>query len=60
MKGYSELYLNDARKNLGEMIEYAVVDLGFEPDEFLVTLFPPESLINLEMVTQSLLQVCRA
>ena len=34
MKGYSELYLNDARKNLGEMIEYAVVDLGFEPDEF--------------------------
>lgn len=34
MKGYSELYLNDARKNLGEMIEYAVVDLGFDPDEF--------------------------
>lgn len=34
MKGYSELYLNDARKNLGEMIEYAVVDLGYEPDEF--------------------------
>lgn len=35
MTGYSELYLNDARKNLGEMIEYAVVDLGYEPDEFL-------------------------
>lgn len=34
MKGYSELYLNDARKNLGEMIEYGVVDLGFEPDIF--------------------------
>ncbi len=34
MKGYSELYLNDAKKNLGEMIEYAVVDLGYEPDEF--------------------------
>jgi len=34
MKGYSELYLNDARQNLGEMIEYAVVDLGFEPDVF--------------------------
>lgn len=35
MTGYSELYLNDARKNLGEMIEYAVVDLGYKPDEFL-------------------------
>lgn len=34
MKGYSELYLNDAKKNLGEMIEYAVVDLGYEPDAF--------------------------
>lgn len=34
MTGYNELYLNDARKNLGEMIEYAVVDLGYEPDEF--------------------------
>lgn len=34
MKGYSELYLNDAKKNLGEMIEYTVVDLGYEPDEF--------------------------
>lgn len=34
MKGYSELYLNDAKKNLGEMIEYAVVDLGYESDEF--------------------------
>ena len=34
MTGYNELYLNDARKNLGEMIEYAVVDLGYKPDEF--------------------------
>ena len=34
MTGYNELYLNDARKNLGETIEYAVVDLGSEPDEF--------------------------
>lgn len=34
MKGYSELYLNDAMKNLGDMVEYAVLDLGFDPDEF--------------------------
>ncbi len=34
MKGYNELYLNDAMKNLGDMVEYAVLDLGFEPDEF--------------------------
>ncbi len=34
MRGYNELYLNDAMKNLGDMVEYAVLDLGFEPDEF--------------------------
>ncbi len=34
MKGYNELYLNDAMKNLGDMVEYAVLDLGFDPDEF--------------------------
>ncbi len=34
MKGYNELYLNDAMKNLGDMVEYAVLDLGFEPDTF--------------------------
>ena len=31
---YSELYLDDAMHNLGDMVEYAVCDLGFEPDEF--------------------------
>lgn len=31
---YSELYLHDAMRNLGDMIEYAVCDLGFEPDMF--------------------------
>lgn len=31
---YSELYLDDAMNNLGDMIEYAVCDLGFDPDEF--------------------------
>ena len=47
MTGYSELYLNDARKNLGEMIEYAVVDLGYEPDEFFDYFIAQESPINL-------------
>lgn len=31
---YSELYLDDAMMNLGDMVEYAVCDLGFDPDEF--------------------------
>ena len=31
---YSELYLNDAMHNLGDMIEFAVCDLGFDPDTF--------------------------
>ena len=31
---YSELYLDDAMQNLGDMVEYAVCDLGYEPDEF--------------------------
>ena len=31
---YSELYLDDAMNNLGDMIEYAVCDLNFDPDEF--------------------------
>ena len=31
---YSELYLDDAMNNLGDMIECAVCDLGYEPDVF--------------------------
>ena len=31
---YNELYLDDAMHNLADMVEYAVCDLGFEPDEF--------------------------
>ena len=31
---YSELYLDDAMSNLGDMVEYAVCDLKFDPDEF--------------------------
>lgn len=31
---YSELYLDDAMKNLGDMVEFAVCDLGFDPDDF--------------------------
>ena len=31
---YSELYLDDAMQNLGDMVEYAVCDLGFDPDTF--------------------------
>ncbi|MDO4488276.1 MAG: helix-turn-helix transcriptional regulator [Eubacteriales bacterium] len=31
---YSESYLNDAMENLGDMVDYSVCDLGFDPDEF--------------------------
>ncbi len=34
MNAYSELYLDDAMHNLGDMMEYAVCDLGFDPDAF--------------------------
>ena len=34
MGAYSGLYLDDAMSNLGDMVEYAVCDLGFDPDEF--------------------------
>lgn len=34
MNAYSELYLYDAMQNLGDMVEYAVCDLGYNPDEF--------------------------
>ena len=34
MSAYSELYLDDAMNNLGDMVEYAVCDLGFDPDTF--------------------------
>ena len=31
---YNELYLDDAMHNLADMVEYAVCELGFDPDEF--------------------------
>ena len=34
IRAYSELYLDDAMNNLGDMVEYAVCDLGFDPDTF--------------------------
>lgn len=34
MNAYNELYLDDAMQNLGDMVNYAICDLGFDPDEF--------------------------
>lgn len=31
---YNELYLDDAMNNLGDMVDFAVRDLGYDPDEF--------------------------
>lgn len=34
MRAYDESYLNDAMDALGEMLDYAVVDCGYDADEF--------------------------
>lgn len=34
MNAYDKSYLNDAMENLGDMIDYAICDLGYTPDEF--------------------------
>ena len=31
---YNESYLDDAMQNLGDMVEFAVCDCGYDPDEF--------------------------
>ncbi|WP_369283051.1 helix-turn-helix domain-containing protein [Oscillibacter sp. GMB15532] len=31
---YSESYLDDAMQNMGDMLDYALVDCGYAPDEF--------------------------
>lgn len=31
---YNELYLDDAMQNLGDMVEYALRDCGYAPDQF--------------------------
>ena len=36
MHAYDESYLNDAMDSLGEMLDYAVVDCGYDIDEFFV------------------------
>lgn len=36
MHAYDESYLNDAMDSLGEMLDYAVVDCGYDADEFFV------------------------
>ena len=34
MNAYNELYLDDAMNNLGDMVEYVVCDMGYDPDQF--------------------------
>ena len=34
MSAYNESYLDDAMQNLDDMVEYAVCDCGYDPDEF--------------------------
>ena len=41
IRAYEETYLNDAMNNLGDMFDYALCDLGYEPEayfsEFLIS-----------------------
>ena len=34
MNAYNELYLDDAMHNLADMLDYAICDLNYKPDEF--------------------------
>lgn len=34
MHAYNKSYLNDAMENLGDMLDYAICDLGYDPNEF--------------------------
>ena len=34
IRAYEETYLNDAMNNLGDMFDYALCDLGYEPEAF--------------------------
>ena len=34
MHAYGETYLNDAMNNLGDMFDYAICDLGYDPEDF--------------------------
>ncbi|MCI8332697.1 MAG: helix-turn-helix transcriptional regulator [Clostridiales bacterium] len=34
IRAYEETYLNDAMNNLGDMFDYAICDLGYEPEIF--------------------------
>ena len=56
---YSESYLDDAMQNLGDMLDYAIVDCGYAPDEFFLGLSPVELLKSLKMATQNILPECR-
>ncbi len=33
-RAYEETYLNDAMNNLGDMLDYAVNDCGYDPEVF--------------------------
>lgn len=33
-QGYNEFYLDDAMANMGDMLDYALVDCGYDPDQF--------------------------
>ena len=49
MSAYNELYLDDAMQNLGDMVDYAVNALHYEPDEFFSWFISTEVAHNFEI-----------
>lgn len=57
-QAYSESYLDDAMQNLGDMLDYALVDCGYAPDEFFLGLSAAVLLPKLKMETRNILPEC--
>lgn len=58
-QAYSESYLDDTMQNLGDMLDYALVDCRYAPDKFFLGLSPVELLKNLKRATQNMWQEYR-
>ncbi len=55
---YNESYLDDAMQNLGDMLDYALVDCGYAPDEFFLGLSAVALPPKLKMATRNTLPEC--
>ena len=56
MHAYPETYLNDAMNNLGNMFDYGLVDLHYDPERFYEQF--PELQNSLSRETRNTWQAC--